>query len=239
MMVFGCHGRSTPSSPEIVPPHRSTTSSPSIVTATDAPTSRVRHRVGSFREGVAHAGEPVVTRPADVHLGDRTLVAMPIFEHPVKTLAGQPSSLARYEGSPTLIVNVASHWASPRSTPGSRPCSRAMATRVSTSSVSRATSSADRNRVPPTRSRRSARRPTGDLPDDGEDRGQRPQPAPDLRRADRGRRCRGPRRRHPLELREVPRRQGRLDHPLLADGRAEDPAVSRRSRPNSGDARRL
>ena len=34
--------------------------------------------------------------------------AMSIFEHPVNTLAGEPSSLARFEGSPTLIVNVAS-----------------------------------------------------------------------------------------------------------------------------------
>jgi glutathione peroxidase len=33
---------------------------------------------------------------------------MSIFEHPVNTLAGEPSSLARFEGSPTLIVNVAS-----------------------------------------------------------------------------------------------------------------------------------
>ena len=34
--------------------------------------------------------------------------AMSIFEHPVNTLAGEPSSLAQYDGSPTLIVNVAS-----------------------------------------------------------------------------------------------------------------------------------
>jgi glutathione peroxidase len=33
---------------------------------------------------------------------------MSIFEHPVNTLAGEPSSLARFEGSPLLIVNVAS-----------------------------------------------------------------------------------------------------------------------------------
>ena len=33
---------------------------------------------------------------------------MSIFEHPVNTLSGDPSSLARFEGSPTLIVNVAS-----------------------------------------------------------------------------------------------------------------------------------
>jgi glutathione peroxidase len=33
---------------------------------------------------------------------------MSIFEHPVNTLAGEPTSLARFEGSPTLIVNVAS-----------------------------------------------------------------------------------------------------------------------------------
>ena len=33
---------------------------------------------------------------------------MSIFEHPVNTLTGEPSSLARFEGSPTLIVNVAS-----------------------------------------------------------------------------------------------------------------------------------
>jgi glutathione peroxidase len=33
---------------------------------------------------------------------------MSIFEHPVHTLSGEASSLARFEGSPTLIVNVAS-----------------------------------------------------------------------------------------------------------------------------------
>ncbi len=33
---------------------------------------------------------------------------MSIFEHPVNTLSGEPSSLVRFEGSPTLIVNVAS-----------------------------------------------------------------------------------------------------------------------------------
>ena len=33
---------------------------------------------------------------------------MSIFEYPVNTLAGEPSSLAPFEGAPTLIVNVAS-----------------------------------------------------------------------------------------------------------------------------------
>jgi glutathione peroxidase len=33
---------------------------------------------------------------------------MSIFEHPVNTLGGEPSSLSRFDGSPTLIVNVAS-----------------------------------------------------------------------------------------------------------------------------------
>jgi glutathione peroxidase len=33
---------------------------------------------------------------------------MSIFEHPVNTLRGEPSSLARFEGAPMLIVNVAS-----------------------------------------------------------------------------------------------------------------------------------
>jgi glutathione peroxidase len=33
---------------------------------------------------------------------------MSIFQHPVNTLAGDPTNLARFEGSPTLIVNVAS-----------------------------------------------------------------------------------------------------------------------------------
>ena len=33
---------------------------------------------------------------------------MSIFEHPVNTLDGEPSSLAQFEGAPTLIVNVAS-----------------------------------------------------------------------------------------------------------------------------------
>jgi glutathione peroxidase len=33
---------------------------------------------------------------------------MSIFEHPVNTLSGEPSSLAGFEGLPTLIVNVAS-----------------------------------------------------------------------------------------------------------------------------------
>ncbi len=33
---------------------------------------------------------------------------MSIFEHPVNTLSGEASSLASFEGAPTLIVNVAS-----------------------------------------------------------------------------------------------------------------------------------
>jgi glutathione peroxidase len=36
------------------------------------------------------------------------LGGMSIFEHSVKTLAGEPTSLAPFEGAPTLIVNVAS-----------------------------------------------------------------------------------------------------------------------------------
>ncbi len=33
---------------------------------------------------------------------------MTIYEHPVNTLAGEPSSLAQFEGQPFLVVNVAS-----------------------------------------------------------------------------------------------------------------------------------
>jgi glutathione peroxidase len=33
---------------------------------------------------------------------------MTIFQHPIKTLDGQPSNLADYEGVPVLVVNVAS-----------------------------------------------------------------------------------------------------------------------------------
>lgn len=33
---------------------------------------------------------------------------MSIFQHPIATLAGEPSSLAEYEGRPVLLVNVAS-----------------------------------------------------------------------------------------------------------------------------------
>jgi glutathione peroxidase len=33
---------------------------------------------------------------------------MSIFQHPVNTLAGEPSSLADFEGQPLLVVNVAS-----------------------------------------------------------------------------------------------------------------------------------
>jgi glutathione peroxidase len=33
---------------------------------------------------------------------------MSLFEHPVNTLAGEPSSLAEFEGRPFLVVNVAS-----------------------------------------------------------------------------------------------------------------------------------
>ncbi len=36
------------------------------------------------------------------------LSGMSIFEYPVNTLTGEPSSLAQFEGAPTLIVNVAS-----------------------------------------------------------------------------------------------------------------------------------
>ena len=32
---------------------------------------------------------------------------MSIFEHPVRTLAGEPSSLAPFQGHPFLVVNVA------------------------------------------------------------------------------------------------------------------------------------
>ena len=33
---------------------------------------------------------------------------MSVFEHSVNTLAGEPADLERFEGAPTLIVNVAS-----------------------------------------------------------------------------------------------------------------------------------
>jgi len=36
------------------------------------------------------------------------LAAMSIFEHPVNTLSGEPSSLGPFAGAPILIVNVAS-----------------------------------------------------------------------------------------------------------------------------------
>src|SRR6185437_1555082 len=75
------------------------------------------------------------------------------------------------------------------------------------------------------------------VPADGEDRRQRRRPAPDLRRADREGRRRGQRRRHHVELREVPPlAEGRDRGPLPAAGGAGRPRHRRRHR---GAARRL
>src|SRR5260370_1036227 len=49
----------------------------------------------------------------------------------------------------------------------------------------------------------------GDVPDAGEDRRQRRRPPPAVHRTDQGHRFRWPGRRHPMELREIPRRPRR------------------------------
>ena len=69
-----------------------------------------------------------------------------------------------------------------------------------------------------------------DVPDDGEGRRQRRRPPPDLPGADAGRRRRGPQRRHPLELREVPHRARR--RPSSATARWSRP-TTRPSSPTS------
>ena len=52
----------------------------------------------------SHAGRSPIARDAVPGM----LARMSIFEHPINTLAGEPSSLADRQGQPLLIVNVAS-----------------------------------------------------------------------------------------------------------------------------------
>ena len=72
-----------------------------------------------------------------------------------------------------------------------------------------------------------------DVPADGEDRRQRRRPSPDLRRADREDRRRGERRRHHVELREVPREPEGRDRGAVPARR-----WSRRTRPSWATSRR-
>ena len=75
---------------------------------------------------------------------------MSIFEHPVNTLAGEPSSLAAFEGAPTLIVNVASKCGLTPQYGGLEALQeRFGAQGFQRRRASRATSSAARSRGPP------------------------------------------------------------------------------------------
>ena len=224
----GCRKRRRGSSPPAVAP-------PSTVTATAAPTSTGSLPVEVAGEGVLHNGEPVVTCPADVHGRDRTLAAMSIFEHPVNTLSGEPSSLARFQGSPTLIVNVASRCGLTPQYTGLEalqrqygdqgfnvvgfPCNQFGGQEPGTAEEIETFCSTTYGVTFPMMEKIDVNGPDS---------------ASDLRRADRRRRRRGARGRHPLELREVPRRQGRLDHPLLTDGRAGGPDTGLGDRGRTG-----
>ena len=65
MIVSSSHGSDSPASRFAVPPHRSTTISPSIVTATDAPSSKMPSSRGVkfASKASAHRLEPVLARP--------------------------------------------------------------------------------------------------------------------------------------------------------------------------------
>ena len=162
---------------------------------------------------------------------DRTLWAMSIFEHPVHTLSGEPSSLAQIrrvadvdrQRGVALWPDAAVHR--PRGAAGALRRSRFQRRRLPVQPVRRAGAG-----HAPRRSQTFCSTTYGvTFPMMEKIDVNGPRRTPDLRRAHRRRRRRGPRRRHPLELREVPRRQGRLDHPLLADGRTRGP------RPGRGD----
>ena len=87
--------------------------------------------------------------------------AMTIFDHPINTLAGEPTSLAEHDGEALLLVNVASKCGlTPQYTGLEELQKHLRRPRVHASSASRATSSAARSPAPPRRSRRSARPPT-------------------------------------------------------------------------------
>ena len=72
---------------------------------------------------------------------------MSIFEHPINTLDGEPSSLAEHEGQALLLVNVASRCGLTPQYTGLEELQQTTATVASACSGSRATSSAARSRA--------------------------------------------------------------------------------------------
>ena len=166
-----------------------------------------------------NARHPACWRDVDLRAPD---------QHP-RRRAGQPrrprgpGAAARQRGV-EVRADAAVHRA--RGAPARRT-----ATAASACSGSRATSSAARSRAAPRRSPRSARRRYGvSFPMFEKIEVNGPGRHPIYEELTDGRRRRGPRRRHPLELREVPRRRRRRRHPVQPDGRARRPDARRRHR---------
>ena len=166
---------------------------------------------------------------------------MSIYDHSINRLDGSPADLARLRGQgAVLIVNVASKCGLTPQYEGLEKLHERTPTGASPCSASRATSSAGQE---PGTAEEIAdvlldhlRR---DLPAVREDRRQRRRPPPALRRAHRVADAEGHDRRHPVELREVPRRARRRGRrPLRPDGRARRPrgGRSRSSRSLPADA---
>ena len=72
---------------------------------------------------------------------------MSIYDHPINTLRGDPSSLADHEGEALLVVNVASKCGLTPQYTGLEQLQQTYGERASACSASRATSSAARSRA--------------------------------------------------------------------------------------------
>ncbi len=159
------------------------------------------------------------------------LAACRSYEHPINTLAGDPSSLAEHEGPALLIVNVASKCGlTPQytgleelqQTYGDRgftvvgfPCNQFGGQEPGSAEEIATFCSTNYGVTFPMFEK---------IDVNGDNR------HPIYDELTDGRRRRGSRRRHPLELREVPRRARRLGHPLQPDGRPGGPGAGRRDR---------
>ena len=101
-----------------------------------------------FKRPLAADAEVEVQRPA----------TGPIADQPIRTLSGEPTTLAEHAGKALLVVNVASKCGLTPHYEGSSGSTSATRMPASPSSGSRATSSVARSRAPPRRSPSSAPR---------------------------------------------------------------------------------
>ncbi len=156
---------------------------------------------------------------------------MTIFDHPINTLAGEPTSLAEHRGEVLLLVNVASKCGLTPQYTGLEalqeqyadrgfsvvgfPCNQFGAQEPGSAEEIQTFCSTTYGVTFPL---------TEKIEVNGEGRHPIYQDLTAVADAD------GPRRRHPVELREVPRRPRRRHHPLRPADRAERPGAGRRHR---------